>query len=422
MIREKVKEWSRILGLTRKEKKQLWGISMLTIIVAVSVQIQDNQLFAGVLQRSTYGQGNKEITLEVEVLDETLTQEMHSFFLELGEEEYTTEELIQVFEASIENLDTLILGDNESADCVYYNLYFPDSIEGTSISISWSWNPYEVLNLSGEIQEEYVEEEGTYVKLEGVLTYGEEQAVYEKYICIYPAPKTELEAFLGLLEAEVTALEETTRAEEELLLPEEIGGYQVVWYLETSYRGYMVLLLGGCLICFLICHKREEKAAAERARTDELECDYFQVVQTLSLYIGAGMTVKNAWKRMVLGYQKKRQDQEVPKRCVYEEMIQAYYEMENGISELECYECFGRRCGIRCYRRLGLLLSQNVRKGTRGLKGLLEQEAFEASTLRKAKVRQEGERMGTKLLLPMLLMLMVVLVIVMVPAFVSIQI
>ena len=73
------------------------------------------------------------------------------------------------------------------------------------------------------------------------------------------------------------------------------------------------------------------------------------------------------------------------------------------------------------YLRLGALLSQNLRKGTKGLNDLLKLEAVQAFEERKARAKRRGEEAGTKLLLPMFLMLIEVLIIVVVPAFLSIQ-
>ena len=55
--------------------------------------------------------------------------------------------------------------------------------------------------------------------------------------------------------------------------------------------------------------------------------------------------------------------------------------------------------------RFGALLSQNLRKGTKGLNDLLRLEAIQSFEERKARARRLGEEAGTKLLLPMFLML-----------------
>lgn len=68
------------------------------------------------------------------------------------------------------------------------------------------------------------------------------------------------------------------------------------------------------------------------------------------------------------------------------------------------------------------MLSQNLRKGSRGITDILEREAEEAFEDRKNMAKKLGEEAGTKLMIPMFIMLAVVFVIVTVPAFFSIQI
>ena len=93
--------------------------------------------------------------------------------------------------------------------------------------------------------------------------------------------------------------------------------------------------------------------------------------------------------------------------------------MEKGISELEAYEHLGSRTDAVKYKTLATLLTQNLRKGSRELVNLLEQEAADAFEERKKQARILGEEAGTKLLFPMILMLGVVMAILMVPAFVQ---
>ena len=98
------------------------------------------------------------------------------------------------------------------------------------------------------------------------------------------------------------------------------------------------------------------------------------------------------------------------------------HEMEEGEGERDCYERFGNRCRLQPYLKLGALLTQNLRKGSKGLSELLRIEAVNAFEERKTLARRQGEEAGTKLLVPMFLMLAVVLVIVIVPALLSVQI
>ena len=103
-------------------------------------------------------------------------------------------------------------------------------------------------------------------------------------------------------------------------------------------------------------------------------------------------------------------------------MQAAIHEMKSGISEAEAYERFGKRCGDVSYVKFATLISQNLRKGSKGLSALLKMEAIQAFENRKSLAKRKGEEAGAKLMMPMIGMLAVVFVMIMVPAFYTLQI
>ena len=105
----------------------------------------------------------------------------------------------------------------------------------------------------------------------------------------------------------------------------------------------------------------------------------------------------------------------IPIHPLYEEMLITCHEIESGVGEARAYERFGERCGLHRYRKFCSLLVQNLRKGTRGLVQLLEQEVSDAFA------EKSGEEAGTKMLFPMMMMFGIIIVIIMVPAFLSLQ-
>ena len=129
--------------------------------------------------------------------------------------------------------------------------------------------------------------------------------------------------------------------------------------------------------------------------------------------------MKRAFRKIVQDYEEEKST--CGFRYAYEEMKITCREMESGVTEAESYEKFGKRCNIQEYIRLGALLSQNIRKGTKGLNQILRLEAIQAFENRKAYARKAGEEAGTKLLVPMFLMLAVVLIMVTIPAFLSMK-
>ena len=146
-----------------------------------------------------------------------------------------------------------------------------------------------------------------------------------------------------------------------------------------------------------------------------MQLDYPDIVSRLSLYMGAGISTRKAWERIVADYEK-REEPDRERHAAYEEMCTTLREMQSGVAEAAAYERFGNRCRMGPYLKLGALLGQNLRKGTRNLAELLRAESREAFEERKALARRLGEECESRLLLPMIMMLLTILIIIMYPA------
>lgn len=214
-------------------------------------------------------------------------------------------------------------------------------------------------------------------------------------------------------------MEDTQKEDTETVeLPEQAAGQSIMWYPENDHTWLMLAGLTACAVCAMMLgqQKEEEKALAEREKRMKLA--YPDIVSRLSLYMGAGISSRKAWERIAAGYRNRTSG---PVNEAYEEMCTTLYEMQNGVPESIAYEKFGARCRLPSYLKLGALLSQNLRKGTRNLSGLLEEESREAFENRKAYAKKLGEECESRLLFPMLLMLLTILVMVMYPAVTSFQ-
>ena len=131
------------------------------------------------------------------------------------------------------------------------------------------------------------------------------------------------------------------------------------------------------------------------------------------------MTSRGAWEKICNDYTRLKEgqkDKHKGTKYAYEEMLKAAAQMNLGKAESEAYEEFANRCRVQAYQRLGSLLSKNLRRGSREITGLLQAEAENAMEDRRQHVRQRGEEIGTKLLLPMFGMFGIVVAIVVVPA------
>ena len=264
--------------------------------------------------------------------------------------------------------------------------------------------------------------EGTPVKLTAILTYREDvekQVLYECMAMVYPRMTGSDGVLLEKVRRTVAEKDQDTRESGTLTLPKQVDGQEIHFYTVMNWRGAVIMVAAVVISVLFFALDKQNEIKEKQARQKQMCLDYPEVISKLTLLLGAGMTVRKAWRKIVNDYDSRIKQQ--GKRAVYEEMKYTCRQMDGGVPEAECYEKFGRRCGTQEYMRFGALLSQNLRKGTKGLNDMLRLEAIQSFEERKARARRLGEEAGTKLLLPMFLMLAEVLVIVVVPAFFTVQ-
>ena len=364
-----------------------------------------------VITRNPSGEGSRMESFQVEIEGE---KEKEYLQIEVGEQEYAANEIEAMFGEVMEKLDEVILGDNESFDRVEKDLELVNSLEGYPVQIDWELDSYKVMNIYGELQEEKLQEEGTMVEVRGIITYLGEKIIYIRNVMIYPEKLEGLDLLLHQIQEAVLEQEESSRKETTFTLPTEVAGRKLTWSQKRDFTGLYVIFLGIMISVFLIYREREEKKNLQIKRQEELVRAYPAMVSKLNMLLGTGMTIRNAWGKIVQSCE--------GGGIVYEEMSIALNEIRSGIPEGEAYERFGKRCGLTTYMKLGALLSQNLRKGSKGISDLLKVEAIQAFENRKSLAKQRGEEAGTKLLMPMMGMLAVVLIMVMVPAFLTMNV
>ena len=192
------------------------------------------------------------------------------------------------------------------------------------------------------------------------------------------------------------------------------NGKNLEWKTPYDNTGNLLAAMTMAAAFAIIVMTAREEQSARAKRYEELMMDYPGLIMKFTLLVQAGMTVRNAFRKMTVDYKRKNE-----KRAAYEELVTACNEMESGISEMEAYRRFGERCGHVKYKTFATLLIQNLQKGSRQMGEMLEKESVEAWDDRKRKAKVLGEAATTKLLLPMVLMLGVVMAIIMLPACLS---
>lgn len=400
------------------------AVLLTSVILSAVLLVSDTRTAneeAGKIIRNGYGQGEKTEFIEITADGKKIKTPIQ---ITVSEKQYTQEEIKEVFNMAIRKLELLVLNSNSSLDNVRENLNLATAIPGQPIEVTWELDRYDVMNIYGELQPEALKEykEGTVVHLKAFLKYIENpsmEAVHEMAARIYPPSYSGERKVLSAVKEKVEEKERNTVSKEIVKLPEKVGGKHIVYNKPMNYRGLAVLAMGIVITVLLKCLEYQENRKESEQRKTQMLMDYPEIINKLNLLLGAGMTVKSAWMKITSDYEKQRNIKGI--RYAYEEMRTCCHEMHSGVSEIECYERFGRRCGHQVYLKLGALLSQNLRKGTKGLTELLRIESIHAFEERKSLAKRQGEEAGTKLLLPMFFMLGIVLIIVVVPAFLSIQ-
>lgn len=391
----------------------IFGVGLLTADFVRSRKALD-----GGIARNTYGRGDRTEELEVSVEQ----GKREKLKVTVSEQSYSDEELKSMFQRCIVRLDKQILGANESFDHVETDLDLVTSLPGAPVEISWELDHYDVMNIYGEIRQEKLDPKGTLVTLRAVLTYTQdpkEQVLYEQAAVIFPKTLNTAEKQMEDIQNALQDADKKTQSKRELMLPRSIDGKNIDFYSAMESRGGVLMAMALLIGILLAALEKQNREKEQTARREQMKLDYPGIVMKLTLLMGAGMTVKRAWRKISSDYEREKEIWGI--RFAYEEMEQTCNEMDSGITESESYERFGKRCGLQEYMKLGSLLSQNLRKGTKGVNQTLQMEAAQSFEERKARAKRLGEEAGTKLLAPMFLMLAVVLVIVIVPAFMSVQ-
>ena len=374
------------------------------------------------VERNDYGEGKVSDSYLVYVDGKKTEDELK---VDVAERTYTNEECKEALEQAAKFLELKVLGENESPDKVTKDLDLIRQIPNEPIEVNWETDRHDVVDLNGKLDQKVLRDypEGIIVDMRATLTcvdVKEESLVKEMALQIFPRKLKKEEKLMMEIQEAVQENEEGSRTQKKFQFPEEVGGHKVQFKKRGDQRGIYLFAL-SFIICFLLfCLKKQETKKEEQKRNRQMVLDYPEIVHKISLLVGGGMSVKNAWNKIGEDYGKKRE--QLGKRYAYEEILKTCHEMQSSVSESESYINFGRRCKIREYRKLGALLSQNTKKGNKGLIELLAAEASYAFEERRTEAKRQGEEAETKLLLPMFLMMAVVLIIVIIPAFLAINI
>ena len=241
-------------------------------------------------------------------------------------------------------------------------------------------------------------------------------APYRIYVGIVPRTLSRYESLLLQLQQAITTEDEGSLGENMLSLPTEIDG-QRIYYSAHEDRSYLLLPLLGVIAAMAIYMRQGQARRTEKKQREALlMLDYSELVSKLMVYIGAGLTVRNALETISQHFDALIARGIKEDRPLYQELRTMVIQFRRNMPESEIYLSFGRRVNLKPYTKLVSLIEQNRMNGARNLRAMLELEMEDAFEQRKTTARRLGEEAGTKLLLPLFIMLGIVMIIVIVPA------
>lgn len=396
--------------------------SVLCILLAFASP-QDNDGMSNVVNRPDYVENAQNIDLNVYKDGEKTPFEVE---FKVEAKQYTEEEVNDNFVRAYDVLLNRILKENESLEKVTGNLNLVTIVPEYAIKVEWYSSNYDIVDYDGTVsnydfEAEHIE--STSIQLTANLKYGDYSCEYPMDIMVFPPKLTEEEHFLKTVKNAIKNAVNSSIYEDKVDLPTTVNGITLKYERPGNDHSLGVIVVLGVLATIALLlgiegQKRKEKNSRDR----QLKYDYSEVISKLTLLAGAGMSISRAWEKISLDYKKQKENGTCKKHIAYEEMLITYFQMKAGVFEGKAYAEFGKRCNIKEYLKLGALLEQNLKKGTKGLTQMLEKESLEAFQERKNIAKRLGEEAGTKLLAPMGLMLIIVMIIVIVPALLSFKI
>lgn len=392
----------------KKEKAELLLLGLLLPVVllfALTGQKKEKELRT---DRPQHGTKKQVLYLSVEDTQEKV-------ILNIKARERTENEMEEAFDKTRQEIRAFLYPDEEERRVLTQSLFLPQAMETTGAFLDWDSSDPEILDNTGEVAREKVTEE-TEVLLKVRITIGEEKREEWFPVTVLPYSPEEEGYALSRAKEYLQNLETDTRQEASFVIPKEIEGV----FIQTQKENPQLPLLvaGGLLMLpvVLVMAVRREREKQKKLRERELLESYPQFVTKLTLYIGAGLSLRSTWERMAAQYREKLQ-KNGKKEALYEEILILAGELKNGTPEAKAYETFGKRLVLRPYLKCTSLFIGQLEKGTGGLREKLELEVKLAWDQHRLLTEAKGEEAQTKLLFPMMGMLFLVFAIVMLPAF-----
>lgn len=376
---------------------------------------QTPELSGNNLQRDDAGGKSRDVQVSAEI--EGVTEEK-SLTITVEPRKYSRSEREALMRDVKAYIDACLQGDNSDLQHVNRPLFFPSDFPGENVTIEWQPEDYNLIRQDGSLGELSAYQLPIKTKVTAVIIYDQEKEFYSKEICLTAPEKSDEEVLDEQIREAVQAADQGSSEKLTLHLPDSVGGRVVEWKYQKQSQAGTILFIAFLFLAGCIWYQDNNLKKRLEERNEQLLYAYPGFVHRMILMLGAGMTVRRSWNRL-LDDNERLDSGHLKEDWLYREMKYTRIQMESGVPEIQAYLEFGQRMELQQYKKFSQLLIQYIKRGSKGMQALMQQEAAEAEKQRRDLAKQLGETAGTKLLMPMMLLLIIVLLIVMVPAFLS---
>lgn len=385
-------------------------VEVIGIIATLGEFLTSKVWFDNTIERPAVGESDSQEELEYKTDDKKT-----DIVLDVPAMLHTAEEKEELISKAKEEIDGSFIGDNEDLDEISQAVVMKESYVDGLVKAEWQLSDYKIVGAEGEINYDNVSSE-TVIDADVTLTCEDVSDVYSFSFRVVPLDTNSSLGIDYYVRKAIHGLFQDS--DDTVTLPDKVGDKEVTWSKKYTFLGAKIGILGVlAAVAMVIGQAKEEKNKKDKYLKSMVR-DYPKIVESLSLYVGAGLSIKNAMYRISEEYMIRRSKKKEPG---FEGVLRVCREIEEGRSEVKAFENLASYCPTREYRRLSNLLTSSIKKGSKGMLEQLENEEAEAFEMQKQYVKIAGEEASTKLLFPMIGLLGIVLIIIIAPSIFNMQ-
>ncbi|MBP7058920.1 MAG: type II secretion system F family protein [Lachnospiraceae bacterium] len=386
----------------------IFALEIIGILTFTVDYLQNRVFYDGEIIRNEAGEGSRK-----EVLEVARGKEKDSLEIEINNRKLSKMEKEKYIKEAEKEIDRTFPGKNKSIDKIKKPVVMRSEYRDGKVSATWNFSRDDLVTSKGVITNESIEDREMVDAIVNLACDDMEETYNFSFVVMKP-DINEQEDFVKLVQNLVKNKDRSVPEKERFVLPDTIYGKKINWKKPMEKRGEIICALGLLLIIIWPLREKEILKTKKKKRNEDLERDYPEIIRKLSLFVSCGMTVKKSFEIITRDYSESILEIKTECRAGYDSVLKITRLIQSGTSEMEAYERMGR--DDRVFRKLSTILTQNLRLGTEDMQAKLEREAIDAETRERQRIRMAGEKISTRLLIPLMGILGIVMVVLMVPA------